>query len=364
MLLFTVKMKRIILTVLCILTGAFLIALSEAVRNGVQNGLLLCVNAVIPSLFLFTALSLFVTKSGVAKAVGRILEPLSKRLFKLNGEQMAVFVISLFSGYPVGAKLINELYEKGSVSRKKALFMLGFCVNAGPAFIVVSVGQTVLGSKPDGTRLLAACLLSTCVLAFISSRFFKDEPQGVYETNQKGQNTNLAQAFVTAVSDAALTMFTVCAFVVVFSGITGVLSLRWVPEFIKETVLPLVEVTAGIGVSTRAPLGKTAFFIGFGGLSVQLQVMAAAEKIKPGFFRILILRAVHGLVAAGFIELFELISPRTVETVSFGQKTAGTSVHGNPLTAGAMLLLAVTVVLSAQAGLKKLKGENKTLEIE
>ena len=105
-----------------ILSAAFLFLTlinPTASKNGITNGLLLCGNVIIPSLFPFTVFSQL--------AYNTLCEVNSKRtdfaflkVFRLNFSGFLILLMSLIGGYPVGAKLISKAYDNGKISRHNA----------------------------------------------------------------------------------------------------------------------------------------------------------------------------------------------------------------------------------------------------
>ncbi len=338
-----VKLKTAILTVVAVLSAVAVLLLSGCVRFGIKKGLMLCASNVIPSLFLFTAVGLFISYSGVGQALGRIVSPLTRLLFGLEGDAASVFLLSTISGYPVGAKLLNTLYKDGKISHTKALKMLTFSVNAGPSFVVTAVGLCMLKSNDIGLRLLTAHLMATVIIAvcirFVPDSFFGSDIQTVSE--KVPHTRSVADAFVTSVSDAGMTILNICAFVVFFSGVGEILS-TVIPTNYPE-IIGFLEVTVGLTHCTVKQLPFMGFLLGFGGVSVIFQVMFSAKTIKPEIGLIVASRIAHGSLSAMIITFINNIFPLTVETASFN--TASAKMSNNSLPAAvAMLILCVTVL--------------------
>ena len=352
----TVKIKTMLITACGVTVGVLLIAFSEQAKNGVISGLILCGNTVIPSLFLFTALALFLSSSGALNRIGRLISPVSTRVLGINGTQTAVLLLSLVSGYPVGAKMLNNLYKRGEIGRKKAVLTLSFCTNPGPAFVILAVGGAVLGSQSDGKRLFLAIVLSSLTTALILS-FWLKKYGGGEEANTVLSQPALSDCFVTSVADAGATMLTVSAFVVAFSGIGGVLAALGINEEVKRFVMSMLEVTVGVGGRTRSELGIVAFFISFGGISVHMQVMSAARDIAPKFWSVFLGRVAGGLVASGYIALFEKISPRTVSAVQMQGTENVLKLSADPVTVGALILMSVTLAVSVTQKRNKMSNQ-------
>ncbi len=340
----TIGIKKCLCVLFAAVSAFSLFWFSQTARAGIKSGLLLCFNSVIPSLFLFTVLAIFISKTGVAEGIGLFLEPLSRRLFHLDGRQTAIMLVSLISGFPVGARLINGMYREKQIDIKTANTMLLYCVNAGPAFIITAVGQMVLGSASDGKRLLIAHVLSTVILAVIFGRILpKVRPQ---KSSEKPEFTMpLGNVFVQSVTEAAKTMLNICAFVVVFSSVSAVVQKAGLPHAVTKTVCGLLEVTVGVQTLTRNQLPTVAFLLGFGGFSVIFQVMAAAGDIKPSFLKLVASRLLHAFFSSTFIKVFEALWPRTLKTMSAGVQISGAAVNTSPFAAMALVFLSVVLVL-------------------
>ena len=348
-------------TALLLLSGAVamcVLIFSKNIREGVAFGLSLCNERVIPSLFLFTAVALFISYSGSGAVLGRLLSPVTKLLFGLEGDTATTWILSTVSGYPVGAKLVGRLFENGSISRAKALKTLVFSINAGPAFIVTAVGVGTLSSASDGRRLLISHLLATVIMAaftrFLPDRIFsKESSTSAKNGTQSPDLLCVSDALVQSVSDAGRTMLTVCTFVVFFGGVGGMLSA--LPQKIGDTLSQIFEVTVGVQGCTRSQLELVAFLLGFGGFSVIFQVKAAAGRLKPSLWLIFMSRLVHGSLSAVIIAIAEIIFPRTVDTGSFGTAPDGIALHTSPFAAAALMLLCAVLLIFTHNSFKKQK---------
>ena len=87
---------------LLIATAALVISPGEAI-NGAKDGLALCFNVIVPSLFPFFVLSSLVVDLGLAAYLGRALEGLMRPLFRVSGSCAAAVALGFIGGYPLGA---------------------------------------------------------------------------------------------------------------------------------------------------------------------------------------------------------------------------------------------------------------------
>lgn len=125
--------KTIILGIFASLGMLFLILCNKIAYTGAKEGVLLCLNTLIPSLFPFLVLSVIINRTFVGKRIP-FLYPIRKLCGIPNGAESILF-LGLLGGYPVGAQSIADAYHGGYFSKETAQRLLGFCNNAGPSFI-------------------------------------------------------------------------------------------------------------------------------------------------------------------------------------------------------------------------------------
>lgn len=355
----TVTNKRLFSTASAVFAAIFILLFSESVKSGVKYGLSLCADSLVPSLFLFCTAALFAVKCGAVELLGKILSPISAPLFGLNGFETGVWLISSVAGYPVGARLLSELYEEGRITLARARKMLTFCSGAGPAFVISAVGETVLRSRADGKRLLLILLIANCLSAaiarFIPDRFFGDEHKTIQKTSHGNVScSGVAEMFVTSVSDAGKTMLGICFFTVFFSGVTFGISALPFKSAIRFT--ELLEITNGIQKLTRTDIVKAAFLLGFGGISVIFQIATSAESIRPRLSVLAASRLVSGLIAASITALFERLFPRATETSTQFVVSVKTPVKASPAAMLALGVLCVVLICFTEQTLKAVRS--------
>ena len=86
-----------------------------------------------------------------------------KVVFGLSPGGAYVFLLGLLTGYPMGAKLTADLYYAGKISRQEAEYLLTFCNNPSPAFLITYVGHICLEGKLHIGFLVGILFLSDMI---------------------------------------------------------------------------------------------------------------------------------------------------------------------------------------------------------
>ena len=111
---------------------------SRTAVEGIREGIDLCLKTLIPSLFPFFVLSILMTGNLSGRKL-QVLRPIG-RLCGVPEGCDSLIVTGFLGGYPVGAQSIALAWEQGVLSQEDAKRLLGFCSNAGPAFLFGVVG--------------------------------------------------------------------------------------------------------------------------------------------------------------------------------------------------------------------------------
>lgn len=257
-----------------------LISDAENVKNYITPAIDRCMNVIIPSLFAFMAVSGIIVSSGAYIKLSKPFGLFSKFALAMPTELFSIFLISNVAGYPVGAKLIIGLYDKGSIDKKTAQIMQCFCFGAGPAFISSAVGLALFGSVRIGTIVFISCALSNLMIAAVMCRIYK---LGVKA--QDNRVTFSSQILTDSVLSAARSLFGICALIIFFSTVTSVVDHYGAVELIashlkipaaEQIIRSLLEISNITGISNApyAYIPIIAAICSLGGICVILQLFA------------------------------------------------------------------------------------------
>jgi len=329
-----------------LLIACALLIFPAAAATGAKNGIEYCLQILVPSLYPFMVLAVFIVKCGLSEKIGKLFDLPTRAILKLPGSTAATILMSAIGGYPTGARSISALYESGSISENQASRMLCFCVNAGPAFVITAVGTGFLKNPRAGVIMFASQILASMVLSVLCGITAKSEPRS--KPLKKLHTVKIADAFIASAADAAHAMINMCCFVILFATLLNLLRL-WVTAPQHSVVLSaLLEVTGGCSDIAKlgAPLWIFALAMGWGGICVHFQIISSVANIRINLARFVFFRLLHGVLAAlitfGLVWLF----PLSTEVFSTTAVPLTGSFAGSIPSAAALIGLCVAFVFS------------------
>lgn len=321
---------------LLVATAALVAAPKEAIA-GAKDGLTLCFNVIVPSLFPFFVLSSLVVDLGLAAYLGRAMEGLMRPLFRVSGSCAAAVALGFIGGYPVGARTALQLYQQGLCSRTEAERLLAFCNNSGPAFILGVVGAGVFGDGRVGLLLYLTHALASVMVGLLFRFYGGPERGGVPSRRPKPIGTvTLPAAFTGAVTRAMQSTLNICGFVIFFAVVLrmlsafGVLSavadllslLGFQEEWARRLVAGLLELSSGVSslqgeAQLAGRVSMAAFMLGWAGLSVHCQVLSFLVDSGLSAKVYLAGKLCHGLIAAGLTYALTKVVPLSAPVADY-----------------------------------------------
>lgn len=337
-------------------TGALLLATLTAAcallifpvqaTQGAKNGIGYCLEVLVPSLYPFMVLSVFVVKSGLARKVGKYLEKPTQIFFRLPGITAPTILMGLIGGYPAGARSVAALYEDGEISRKQAERMLGFCVNAGPSFIITAVGAGFLKSPRAGIILFAAQIIVFLLLG-VGTGLTAKRKTGVSKKKER-KKAGISQALILSATDAARSTINMCCFVILFAALMNLLRMACTDPVMSAALSAILEVTGGCSDLSHlgVPIWVVSAAIGWGGICVHFQVLSTLTELNFSRIRFVFFRFLQGVLSAAVSWCFMLLFPQSAEVFcSFSGPVYGT-LAATPLASAALLVLCFALLIS------------------
>lgn len=275
------KVRKQMLTCIASSCCFFVLILdSKTAVQGALDGIWLCINTVVPSLFPFFVISTILNKSLIGRQI-KIMRPIGDLCGIPRGAE-SLLLLGILGGYPVGAQSIYEAYKNGSISEECAKRLLGFCNNAGPAFVFGMAGS-IFEHKACGFFLWGIIIISTILTGILlpktkttSCKIQKPAPITIPEAIEKSLKS----------------MVSVCAWVMLFKVILSYLDsflIRENPTPYRVLLINALELSNGcITLSDVANQGVRfiicAGSLAFGGLCVSMQTLSVVKELGAGMY--------------------------------------------------------------------------------
>lgn len=308
-----------------LLVGCAMLALLLRPNDAIsyaKDGLKLCADVIIPSLFPFFVLSQMIVELGFAKYVGAAFERVMRPLFGVSGACATALALGFVGGYPTGAKTAISLYEGGLCTRTEAERMLAFCNNSGPAFILGVVGAGVFGSSGVGLLLYLAHAVASILVGIVFRFWGRNSAASDSRLAAPSQAVGLAPAFANSMAGALSSTLAICAFVIFFTVVIKMLYLTGAIPFVasiaarlpfvdettvRQLLTGLIEISSGVwslkgaAVGMRTELALAAFMLGWAGLSVHCQVLSFIGRSGLSTKTYILGKLLHGAISAALV---------------------------------------------------------------
>lgn len=318
--------------------AALLFSFPEESAAAARQGIKLCLDLLIPSLFPFFVLSSLLISTGLAGLCARPLGRLMSPLFGVSGSGAAALILGAVGGYPVGARTLSQLTERQECSQEEAKRLSLFCNNCGPAFFIGAAGAGVFGSKEAGFLMLGANLTAAILLGLFLRLFLGQTEQRTGSPKGAASLSPLSTELPDCVRSAFTSTLNVCAYVILFSILTALAECSGIFPFLVKTLsaplslehsetlcrsflVGLLELSTGsaaLGDAAGSPgaLPLAAFILGWGGLSVHCQSLPFWRKAGVPAAPYLRAKLVQGVLSALLTYIGVKVFPLTLPVMA------------------------------------------------
>ncbi|NLN49380.1 MAG: sporulation integral membrane protein YlbJ [Clostridiales bacterium] len=301
------------------------------------DGLNLWYSTVCPALLPFFICVEILIGLGVINLIGDVFQPIMNFLFNIPGEGAFAFIMSIASGYPVGAKVIADLRKKDICTKIECQRMINLCSTSGPLFVIGAVSIGMLKNSYIASTLLFSHYLSAISMGFLmrfykrdikSRKVYRRHPFTAFSKRIKENTKPLGQVLADSIVNSINLILMVGGYIIIFSVFSGIILQTGLLSIIADPInmlLPKTKIRSDIfaaffigilevtnGVKASAPLGipyiaklaLVSFFIGFGGISINAQVIGLIHDTDIDFSLYLFIKIFQGIIASFYSILF------------------------------------------------------------
>ena len=154
----------LLLTVGCLVYAA-------PIHTALAEGVFLCLQVILPSLYAMMILTQLLIRTNAHILLLKPLHRFTQNVLRIPDVCLAIFLLSQIGGYPIGAKLLDNELQNGTLRPKQAAILSGICFGSGPAFLF---GTLSAQAGTSGCWLLfGSILLANFSLFIIACQFLK-----------------------------------------------------------------------------------------------------------------------------------------------------------------------------------------------
>jgi len=165
-------MKQITYAIVCIAFFMIMLCFPKETLFGASEGLLLWFRIVLPTLLPFFILTNLLINTNSITYISYLFGPILQRIFSVSKNGGFAVLTGFMCGYPVGAKVTADLVKSGRISLTEGKYLLSFCNNTSPAFII---NYIVLQNLIDESLLIPTMLilnLSPVLCSFLFRKYY------------------------------------------------------------------------------------------------------------------------------------------------------------------------------------------------
>ncbi len=252
-----------------------------------STGLTLWFTKMVPTLLPFMILSGIMIRMNLTERFVGLLHPLLHRIYGTSRNGSYTIIMGFLCGFPMGARIVGELYEQHKLSREESALLLSFCNNIGPIYFLSYVVPTLRIDRPGrpfllmyGIPLLYGFLLMRIrpwMTRKVSS--CENHPETCSLQARQPGSCSLLAAIDASVLSGLIGIARLGGYMVFFNLLTIVFQpFQHVNTNILNIYRCLLEITSGIDCSGRSINFAILILLPFGGFSCIAQTYSMIRQ--------------------------------------------------------------------------------------
>lgn len=268
-------MKSFFASLFSAIAFTFLLFFPGIVLEGARYGLNLWFSTLVPTLLPFMVFSNFLIHSHLIEHLLFLPGRFTQKYLGLSSSGLYAFLCGFFFGYPSGAKILSDLLKTDQISRKEASWLLGFCNNVSPAFLITYF-LTLHLSHPEKIPLTFFLLYGIPAVLCLGFLFFQRNTHSF--RGKKTSKPVLSLALLDAcIYDAITVLLKLGGYVLLFAILANAITYIPCLSLQKASLLiSFLEITNGIPAVIHAFAYPASYllllpFLAFGGICSFMQ---------------------------------------------------------------------------------------------
>lgn len=301
------------------------------VFRGASDGLLLWFQIVLPTLLPFLIISNLLVGTHAIDWIGRVVGPILCPILGVSKSGSYAVLAGFLCGYPMGSKITADLMASGRIAAAEGRYLLSFCNNTSPMFILSFVVLQSLKAPELTIPSLVILMLSPFLCSFLfrriyihlshrettSARLPASAPSMPASSARHREKPELGSLMDSCIMNGFEGITKVGGYIMLFSiGIELLMLLPFQDSSVFLVLLSSLEVTSGITLLCGSALSAPALFVlclaltSFGGwcsvAQTRCMLQGSGLPILPYIAEKLVTAFVTSLLAMLYLLFFPL----------------------------------------------------------
>lgn len=233
----------------------------------------------------------------------------TKKDTKTIPEIPKIMVLGLFFGFPAGAILVKDSFQRGKITKAEATILLPVCNMFGPAYIFGYFYPTYQGSFSPFFNKKGFCIAYYGIPILYGTVFFmvkcihqlivknKKAINCHEKSNETLRNIPSQKSFSDIITNSLVTISKLSGYMMFFSSLQFLVDLIPCHEQIRMLAKALFEISTALQISDALFPPISLFFLTFGCISALAQTACILAEIRLSIFPYLLQKLLLGLLA-------------------------------------------------------------------
>lgn len=270
--------KKIIQLTFFLLILILLLTMPSLTLDYARKGLSIWYTSMVPSLFPMMIITGCMIKLNITSSFASFLRPITKKCYHLSKNGTYALLMGFLCGFPMGAKVICELYSQNKLSKEEANALLPVCNNIGPIFMLTYGLKSFI--KTDLYLTLILFYTIPLVYSFFMFRNKTFPDNALYPVKKYSFSVALDEA----IAEGAAGMLSLGGYLMFFSILLILpTKLCSVNPQIVSIVSCILEITNGLSYPSVLPPYIYLALLQFGGLCCIFQTLKYISNTDLSF---------------------------------------------------------------------------------
>ncbi|RDU23016.1 transporter [Anaerosacchariphilus polymeriproducens] len=285
----------------------FLLLFPKESFNAALNGLVLWFRMIIPALLPFAIISGIFIRFHIADYFSFLFKPIIGTIFDLSNEGSFCVLAGFLFGYPMGAKIANDLVVDRQLSKNEGEYLFLFCNQASPVFILNCVAINCFKNENLFLPIFIILLSTSITIGIVLRKFFYKSLK--WDSKEKvlkslNDNTSPFEILDSCVMNGVDTILKLGAYIILFSIIVKMVEIILKDfYYLKTLIIGFLEMTNGISyisslnTSFQIHFLFVLFCVSFGGISCIFQTASMVKNSHFSMIKYLIVKIMTAFIS-------------------------------------------------------------------